>query len=328
MILSETPAGNDAGDNWRVAEYFSHPPVGPGGGEATDAAAFPHLPIEPEPALPWEPDFGKWLSVNDFGATADDGEDDTAAFQAAFDAAAERGATVVTIRGVGRGRGGKNWYNLKGDVTVPAPVREVLGLGFARVLGPGRFVVDEASAPAVRISNINSFGGTKPEFLLGAADRTLICDSCGGLYRAEAGRMFLSNCPGHVEIEAGAACWARHLNPEGDSAKVRAGALVANRGGTLWVMGTKSEGRGTRFLTADGGVTEVYGAYQYTNFGGANKDDRPLFVVESGGKLFAAGVKEVTFNQAGYKYKLTAPAGVVSGDTLEGRAWAHLVVDE
>ena len=330
-ILSETPAGNAAGDRNRVAEYYSHPPAILGGARNGESSADPaadfssdRLPIEREPDIEWEPDFSRWLCANDYGATAD-GEDDTAAFQAAFDAAADRGCTVVTLRGVPR-KGKRSWYNLKGDVTVKAPVRQVLGLGFARVLGRGRFVVNGESAPLVRFQNITSFGGPMPGFAVEAADRTLVCDSCGGLYMGAAGKMFLTNCPGHVDVGPGVRCWARHLNPEGDSADEHSppGGLVANRGGELWVMGAKAEGRGTRFYTSDGGVTEVYGFYAYTNFSGARDDPRPMFTVETGGKLFAAGVKEVTFNQAGYGVKARGPDGAaLTKETLGGRPWAH-----
>ena len=331
VILSETPAGNAPEKGDRVAEYYSHPPAILGGARNGEPSADPaadlyadRLPIETEPAVEWEPDFSKWLCANDHGADVSGG-DDTAALRAAFDAAAETGCTVVTLRGVPR-KGGRNWYNLTGDVTVKAPVRQVLGLGFARVLGRGRFVVNGDSAPLVRFQNLNSFGGPKPGFAVEAADRTLICDSCGGLYTGAAGKMFLTNCPGHVGIGPGVRCWARHLNPEGDSDKEGnpPGGLVANRGGRLWALGVKAEGKGTRFLVSDGGVTEVYGFYAYTNFSGAGRDPRPIFVAESGGRLFAAGVKEVTFDQSGYGVKARGPDGAeLNKATLGGRPWFH-----
>ena len=324
-ILSETPAGNAESDRGRLAEYFSHPPVLLGGeanGQAGDLTA-DRLPIEREPAIQWEPDFDRWLCANDYGADAG-GEDDTAALQAAFDAAAEKGCTVLTLRGVER-KQKKGWYNLKGDVIVKAPVRQVLGLGFARVLGPGRFVANEQSAPLVRFQNLNSFGGSKPGYAVEHADRTIVCDSCGGTYLGSAGRMFLTNAPGHLDIGPGVSCWARHFNPEGDSDKEGnpPGGLAANRGGKLWVMGCKAEGRGTRFYVSDGGATEVYGFYAYTNFSGANEDPRPMFVAESGGKFFAVGVKEVTFNQAGYQYKARAGDAVLDKESLARRPWTH-----
>ncbi|MEM9702500.1 MAG: hypothetical protein AAF907_08660, partial [Planctomycetota bacterium] len=326
VVLSETPAGNAAGP--RVGEYFSHPPALLGGVDNGQSGELPpeRLPIEKEPTIDWEPDFSKWLCANDYGVTAGDGQDDTAALQAAFDIAAEQGCTVVTLRGIKR-KQKRGWYHLKGDVIVKAPVRQVLGLGFARVLGRGRFVVNEASAPLVRFQHINSFGGAPPEFAVEAADRTMVCDSCGGLYTGTAGRMFLTNTPGHLDIGPGVSCWARHFNPEGDSSKEGnpEGGLVANRGGKLWIMGTKAEGRGTRYFLSDGGETEIYGFYAYTNFSGANQDPRPMFVVdESGGRLFAAGVKEVTFNQAGYQYKAKAADGsFLSKETLNRRPWTH-----
>ena len=49
-----------------------------------------------------------------------------------------------------------------------------------------------------------------------------------------------------------------------------------------------------------------------------------MFAVESGGKLFAAGVKEVTFDRSGYGVKARGPDGAaLNRETLRGRPWAH-----
>ena len=330
VVLSETPGGNADGE--RVGEYFSHPPVTLGGPDNGTHGAIidERLPVEKEPAARWEPDFTRWLCANDFGITAD-GEDDTAALQAAFDAAVERGCTVVTLRGVTR-KGGRGWYNLRGEVVVKAPVRQVLGLGFARVLGPGGFVVDDTSAPLVRFQNLNPFGGTKLRFENRSAAGTVVCDSSAGLFVGRGGgRLFLTNCPGHVDIGPGVSCWTRHLNPEGDGNPDRepGGGLVANRGGRLWVLGTKSEGKGTRFAVTGGDTTEVYGAYGYTNNRVMGEDPRPMFTVEEGSRLLAVGVREVRFNNPPYGIKAAVtdaagePAAVLNKQTLGRRPWFH-----
>ena len=47
--------------------------------------------------------------------------------------------------------------------------------------------------------------------------------------------------------------WARHINPE------RSFCEILNDGGTLWIMGFKTENYGTAFKTINGGHTEVLG---------------------------------------------------------------------
>ena len=330
VVLSETPGGNANGE--RVREYFSHPPVvlgGPGNGTHGPVTA-DRLPVRKEPRIEWEPDPEKWLCANEFGITADGG-DDTAAMRAAFDAAAERGCTVVTLRGVAR-KGRRPWYNLAGEVVVKAPVRQVLGLGFARTLGPGGFVVDESSAPLVRFQNLSPFGGSPLLFENRSPTAAVVVDSAGGrIVGSGGGPLFLSNTPARVELSPGVPCWARHLNVEGDGNPDRTpgGGLVANRGGRLWVMGTKSEGTGTRFATSGGGTTEVYGAYEYTNGREMGGDPRPMFTVAEGSRLLVAGVREVSFNNPPYRLKAAAtdaagePTAVLDRHTPGGRAWFH-----
>jgi hypothetical protein len=56
-----------------------------------------NLPIEPLPKIDWEYDLSKWLLRDEYGINASDNEDDTAGFQAAFDAAAKENKTVVYL---------------------------------------------------------------------------------------------------------------------------------------------------------------------------------------------------------------------------------------
>jgi hypothetical protein len=53
----------------------------------------------------------------------------------------------------------------------------------------------------------------------------------------------------------GQTVWARQFNVEGD------GLHVANDGGTLWILGYKTEGGGTLMETTGGGRTEVLGGF-------------------------------------------------------------------
>ena len=232
-----------------------------------------------------------WVCANDLGATSGDNRDDTAAIQAAMDAAAAAGKTVVYLRGIGGGD--PNWYDVKGDVHVHGSVRLVIGLGFGRVIGgeSGRFVVDDRSAPVVKFMHLQAFGGRPPAVENRSATNALVVESCDlRVIGAGGGDIFVTDCPSRIELRSpGQSCWARQLNPEGDSDT----GLVVNHGGRLWALGVKHEGRGVRFLTDRGGQTEILGLFNYAPDIAAN-DRRPAFDIRDAA-FSAAGVREISF---------------------------------
>lgn len=257
------------------------------------------LPVKREPNVPWENNLKNWVCANDFGATIGDDNDDTAAIQKAIDSAAKNKQTVVYLRGVQRGV--KNaWYNLEGEIHVHGSVRMVIGLGFARSLG-GRYVVDDKSAPMVKFFSFHSFGGTDITFENRSKSNTMIVESCGGKVIGNGGGdIFITNFSGSLHLQKpGQQAWARHMNAEGKSDT----GLVRNDGGTLWIMGTKSEGDGLWFNTTKGGQTEIFGGYEYTNGTVNDDDDRPIFAFENATGSIAA-VREVCFSGKPHKVKV------------------------
>lgn len=281
------------------------------------------LPIKREPEVAWEHDHSKWLCVDDFGAVAGDNRDDSAAIEKAFAAAAKDGKTVVYFRGIGGGD--PNHYDLDRTLRVPAPVRMVIGLGFGRVLdehGKGAgFIVDDASAPLVKFQNIDSFGGPPVTLTNAAAKNTLVVESCGVKVVGDgAGDIFITDCPAGVHLKRkGQSCWARHLNPEGESDT----GLVQNDGGTLWCLGVKHEGRGVRFATRNGGRTEILGLF---NYGGTKdeNDPRPNFIVDEA-SFSLAGIREIAFNQHTFLNKVretrAGETRVYHKNTVQEHGW-------
>jgi hypothetical protein len=249
------------------------------------------LPIQPEPHVPWETNAANWVCANDHGAAYGDNRDDTAAIQAAVDAAAKAGKTVVYLRGIGGAD--PNWYNLDGEVRVHGSVRLIIGLGFGRVIGgpKGRFVVDDRSAPVVKFLHLQAFGGRPPVVENRSAKSTLVVESCDlRVVGTGGGDIFVTDCSCHIELRSpGQRLWARQLNPEGDSDS----GLVQNHGGQLWALGVKHEGRGVRFRTDGGGQTEILGLFNYAP-DVAKDDKRPAFeVVDAAMSL--AGIREISF---------------------------------
>lgn len=268
-----------------MTEYSSHPTRRLF--EAPEKAL--HLAVKREPRPKWETDPEKWLCANDFGAVPGDNKDDTEAFQKAIDAAAKARKTVVYLRGIGGGD--PNWYTLDGEVRVHGSVRRVMGLGFGRVLGKGRFVVTDQSAPAVLFQNLDAFGGPPITLENRSAKRAMLVESSGvRVLGTGAGDIFVTDCPAGVELtRPGQKLWARHLNPEGDSDT----GLVHNAGGEAWILGMKCEGRGVRARTSAGGKTEIFGMF---NYGSPNEENdlRPLFDVEDA-QFSLLGLRELNF---------------------------------
>jgi hypothetical protein len=290
-----------------ITEYASHG-VRKCFADAPDRAL--RLPIKREPVMPWETDTNQWVCANDFGAVAGDNRDDTAAFQKAIDAAAAAKKTTVYLRGIG-GRD-PNWYTLTGKVRVHGTVRHFLGLGFGRIVtdrqNPGRFVVGDDAAPVVKFQNIDSFGGGPAIVENRSATRTMVVESCGvQILSTGGGEIFATDCAATATLtQPGQKLWARHLNPEG----TRAGGLVQNHGGDLWVLGTKSEGSdgGIRYATTAGGRTEIFGMFQYTNGRIAPDDARPMLDVVDGA-LSVMGLREICHTGKPYVVKLREQRG-------------------
>jgi hypothetical protein len=310
-IESGTPGGNVEGGS--VGEYLSHEPAR--AFEDSPAGSF-RLPVKAEPAVPWETNLARWVCANDHGAAPGDNADDTAALQRAIDRAAEAGATTVYLRGIGGGD--PNWYTLDGEVRVHGSVRHILGLGFGRVVaGPaGRVVVDDRSAPVVKLQHLQAFGGRGLVAENRSASSALVVESCDGtVLGTGGGDIFITDCPARVELRAPRQrAWARQLNPEGSDDA----GLVRNHGGDLWVLGVKHEGAGVRFLNDNGGRTEVFGMFNYGPGLDAG-DTRPIVETDSS-PFCLMGAREINFGGSSYPVKVREVRG---GETraIEGGGW-------
>ncbi len=209
-----------------------------------------HLPIAETPTFHSE-DFSTWAAFEP------DYYGDTKGLQALLDSGAETIYFPHTTYFS---------YNER-SVTVPPSVRRIVG--FSSVInGDGRgenggrikFVIAEASdVPLI----IEDFGyGVKVEH---GADRPLVLRHLGlsSRYegRANSGDLFLEDVgTNQLNVAPGQRVWARQLNTEtlGNPA-----TKVFNRGGDLWILGIKTEGKGPVIETLDGGRTELLGTLIY-----------------------------------------------------------------
>ena len=92
------------------------------------------------------------------------------------------------------------------------------------------------------------------------------------------GDVYLEDVVGHSFLFRGQSVWARQFNVEGD------GTHVENDGGTLWILGYKTEGGGTLIATRNGGKTELLGCFSYT----VNAPtDAPMLLIENARASFS-----------------------------------------
>ncbi|MGL4550840.1 MAG: glycosyl hydrolase family 28-related protein [Gemmataceae bacterium] len=266
-----------------IAEYASHKSPALFGNEVKSL----RLPVRETPEVPWDaPE--SWAGPLQHGYKASAGRtpaDATAAVQAALDAGKP---TVYLPRG--------EWL-LSDTLVVPAHVRRVIGCearlnatkAFAAA-GKPLFRVEGAGGPVVLERLRNTYGPAPAVFVEHAGTRPLVLRNLivfgQKAYRnTGGGPLFLEDvCGGHFEFGRHPV-WARQLNVE------NAGTHVLNAGGTLWVLGFKTERGGTLLHTRDGGRSEILGGFAYSTSG---PKPEPMFLTE-GGRL-SVTLRETCFN--------------------------------
>ncbi len=296
-----------------VAEYTSAEAVRLGEHSPANGLA---LAIEPEPAIAWETDPKKWVCANDFGANPGDEGDDSDGIQKAIDHAARIGASTVYLRG-GQARD-PNWYHFRKSVRVHGTVRHVTGLGCVRLLGVGdkapdfpastaAFLVEgKEGVPVVAFTHLQVFAPEPTFVIANRSPRTVVCDSTGATVIAGPGAsVFMTNCVGHLYQEKGSKVWIRQWNTEGE---VKGGprANTVNDGGQLWILGMKTEGKGTKLRTLAGGRSEILGVHNYNTSGVG--DDTPYFEVLDAA-MSCSGYREVCFGGGWWKVPVLAKFG-------------------
>ncbi len=207
------------------------------------------LPVEDTPIVGWETNMGNWVNVHDFGATGNGTTDDTAAIQAAFNSAGTNGQTSVYFPGLS--------YLISSAITIPASVNRV-DFMFSKITG-GSFSINAASPNPVIL--VGKAGYTTTNI---AAARTVIAEfHSGNLVNQQSAPIhtFVESCTnmggGGSFCSAGQSLWARSLNDENGS-----GTDIVGNGGTLWILGYKTENKPCIALEGEGGgYVEVLGGY-------------------------------------------------------------------
>ncbi len=241
------------------------------------------LAVPDTPEIPFDTDLNNWANVEDFGAVAGDGIDDTAAFQAAIDS----GATTVYLPSRSlepnadgfANRGGQ--YDIDGTLIVGGGVERVIGLR-SQIGGDGEVLFTSGSADAVvwegiAVNSATATGSSTMRFIVDAERDVVIASgslAAGGTFANGPGNLFLEDVVGGPLFVNGANVYASQLDNE------FLGTKVVNDGGVLVVNGMKTEQAGTVISTINGGQTEVLGALIVSSQADIRDGITPIFYIE------------------------------------------------
>ena len=227
-----------------IAEYTSHPATTAFASKPTSL----RLPILETPESP-DDDPKSWAIVDAFGADPTGKQDSAVAIQAAIDS----GASTIFLPGS---------YALNSTVILRGKARRILGIGgnvdyFEKVSPDFRIAPGESNT--VFIEHLATIGGGVEN----TTDRTLVLRSIQTRIQSRGkGDLFLDDVAGDDLSIKNQRVFARQLNIENE------GTHLLNEGGTVWILGYKTERGGTLIDTRHAGQTEVFGTFSYTTTAG------------------------------------------------------------
>ena len=269
-----------------VDEFVSHPVLTLFPGTPTRSLQLPVRDV-PEPPQRGPKD---WVSIRDFEPkqvklTRKDKQnreitDWTPALQAAIDS----GAKVVYFP--------PGSYHLHGEIYLRGNVERIDGMdtNLDKMFGDFHpiFVTAEGTSPVVVLENFDAiYSGA---LIRHEAKRSLVVRSWADTEHVSitkapgSGDLFLSDvCVGHLDLQGGNT-WARQLDLEGEATfKTK----LRNDGGTLWMLGYKTEGDAVLLHGVNGSRSEIVGGFIYANK--ANRPDKEMFLVEDSDISFTIG---------------------------------------
>ncbi len=228
----------------RIAEYVSH--------EAISLFDSPKrtldLPVKETPVYD-QPDTTLWVNAVDYGATPDRPSDDDAE---ALQAAVDRGGEIVYLP--------SGAYHIGKTLVIRSAVRKIMGMqssirarDAAAVEPLFRFEGDKGSG--VILEHLRLAGGIEH-----ASTASLTIRHCDheGYYNSVngTGDLFVEDVIGKpYRILHPQHAWMRQVNTEFDD-----NPLIENHGGTVWILGHKTEGEPTLIKTVNG-ATELLGGH-------------------------------------------------------------------
>ncbi|WP_171814899.1 glycoside hydrolase family 55 protein [Halothece sp. PCC 7418] len=175
-------------------------------------------------------------------------------------------------------------YPTSGFINIPDTVKKIIG--FESRLGAPKNekvvfqITDKSTDPLI----IEGFILNERVTIQHASPRTLALKYSqlqGSLLNSkEAGKLFLEDVQTELHLDYPQQVWARQLNIETLS---NPRTKISNNGGNLWILGLKTEGKGSVIETTNGGQTELLGTviYPVRKFTDAEQKTQAAFVNEN-----------------------------------------------
>jgi len=250
------------------------------------------LPIEETPEIPWQTDLGKWVKVE----PGPDG------LQKAINRAAEIGATTIYLPKLGKKQGKyviTRPTRIHGSVNRIIGMENILWIDEQVPVGEAAFIFDASlDHPVVieRFFNMLKHGGWKglyDRYLFENRSRhpvvirNLAHGSC--LHKkpgsAATGPWFIEDMAGGrmAQFGPGEKAWMRQYNPESPELN-----MCEVRGGQVWILGLKTEGRARHIVATDGAKVELLGGVAYQSWK-KQPLNPPMFTVENADCSFTIG---------------------------------------
>jgi hypothetical protein len=231
----------------------------------------------------WNGSIRSWAVVTDYGATPNDGQDDTVAIQKALDS----GRPVVAFP--------TGTYRVSETLRVRGNVRHVFGNAILEPSEENRFGEREQPRAVVRFEsparlveevvwervNLGAFGNLPGAIVFEHASSRGVAvkdtEARGGFltYRnsltpegKKPGALFVENVSGRggrsnkYRLLVPQQAWMRQVNTEDAPGS---GSYIANLGGTLWILGHKAENPNVAVETRAGGRSELLGGFYLTS---------------------------------------------------------------
>ncbi|PTX97545.1 hypothetical protein DB346_21380 [Verrucomicrobia bacterium LW23] len=298
-----------------VAEFSSIPPVS----LLSQSRATLKLPVEDAPRI----DLGSpttWVSIRRFSPELVKVKDtDVENWAPALQAAVNSGAEVIYFP--------KGSYDFLNTVTLGGKVKAILGMdstlssiNWDKGSDPVFRIVDNGQ-PALLIDRVNDNYGKASRYYELASNKTVVIKNCiSGRFHntVPGGRLFLYDVCGSGFDLKNIAVWARQLNPEA-SKKVPDSFNIRIQGGSLWVLGLKTEYGRTVIHATQGARVEVLGAWHYHDgeVGYINENSQMTLagVLTSNGRFAEALVRET---RAGKTMDLKIPIGKSEQNAFNG----------
>jgi hypothetical protein len=247
-----------------------------------------NLKIETTPEIPWG-ELSDWTSPLQHGIAVTDGSvDATEALQKAIDSGK---STVYLPRG--------RWM-LSDTIQIRGKVKRLIGCEASIVLDKGWktktdpvFKVVDGDSPVVLIERIRGGYENGPfNRIEHVSKRTLVLKNMSmgqgqnSYVGTGGGKLFIEDCVGGEWRFKDQTVYARQLNVENE------GTHIVNDGGSLWILGDKTERAGTLIETKNKGRTELLGGFCYST--GREKTE-PMFTLHDSQGSFIIG--EASFNK-------------------------------